>query len=275
MLIVLRKQLERTALERGVPVFGVAPAQPWEARPGHSPTEILSSAKTVVVLGAPIPRTPEIEMPFRNAHKTETLRSQMLNTVTYFITQELEDAGYKAVLIPTSDFADSKEKLTIDPTYHEIMTGDIAIRYAAVKAGLAVIGKSGMALHPRYGAFIGFSLVLTNADLPVDHPLDADFCGNCTTCIDTCFTGALSPEGTYDPIVCNTDLHGKLNLIGVDHPVCPAPCRINCPVGLQKDLNPGAKMHGVDPFLHMPYNTFHRIPLRQNRSSRIYSNSKQ
>lgn len=60
-------------------------------------------------------------------------------------------------------------------------------RYIAQKAGLGVIGKNSFLINKQYGTstFIGY--LLTDLEIEdYDQPIEADYCGSCTKCIDAC-----------------------------------------------------------------------------------------
>ncbi len=74
-------------------------------------------------------------------------------------------------------------------------------RAAAVRAGLAWWGKSTMAIAPRYGPWLLFGSVVTDAVLDHDEPMVRD-CGSCVACIPACPTGALDVPGVLDADKC-------------------------------------------------------------------------
>lgn len=74
-------------------------------------------------------------------------------------------------------------------------------RAAAVRAGLAWWGKSTMAIAPKFGPWLLFGSVITDAELEIDTPMQRD-CGTCTACIPACPTGALNDIGRLDATKC-------------------------------------------------------------------------
>ena len=258
----LKADLKALAFEKGINLFGVASATPWSSKPGHSPVDFLSDAQVVLVMATPVPHSAFQVMPLRNPHKFYSFSGQILKSVAYHLAIALEDQGHSAVIITSGDYADRPEILTLDPSYRELMIADLSLKYAAVKAGIGVIGKSGLVLNPDYGSYISLIALITTAPLNVDHPLDLDLCGECTACIHSCYTGALQPDGSFDPVICQNDPTGKFQLVGYNYLVCPAACRISCPIGKSKAFNKGAILQGADPFKHIPYNTLHRVPPR-------------
>ncbi len=64
---------------------------------------------------------------------------------------------------------------------------------AAYEAGLGVYGKSGIIIHPELGSRLCLGVVMTDAEIEHDSPLE-DFrpCEDCDECIRNC------PAGAYD-----------------------------------------------------------------------------
>lgn len=75
-----------------------------------------------------------------------------------------------------------------------VVSRRVALKPAAVVAGLGCRGKNTLVLSPVHGPFVRFSAVLTSAVLEPDEPYVGDLCGDCTRCMDACPTGALKPH---------------------------------------------------------------------------------
>jgi epoxyqueuosine reductase len=71
-------------------------------------------------------------------------------------------------------------------------TGPVLERELAARAGLGVVGKNTMLLHPEAGSWFLLGELFLSLDLAPDAPL-TDLCGDCTLCLEHCPTGAL-PE---------------------------------------------------------------------------------
>src|SRR5690606_5323675 len=78
-------------------------------------------------------------------------------------------------------------------------TGDVLERSHAQQAGLGLIGKNTMLIHPRRGSyrFLG-ELLLTLPFDTYDAPHRPTMCGTCTRCLSACPTGALPAPYTLD-----------------------------------------------------------------------------
>jgi epoxyqueuosine reductase len=74
-------------------------------------------------------------------------------------------------------------------------------RAAAVRAGVAFIGKNTMAITRRHGSWVVLGVVVTEVEIERSRPLELD-CGDCRLCIDACPPGALDEPGTLDSTKC-------------------------------------------------------------------------
>lgn len=70
-------------------------------------------------------------------------------------------------------------------------------RTLAVDAGIAFVGKNGMAINHKYGSYFFIGYIACNADLPLSEPCNQS-CMNCNMCINACPGGALGEEFSCD-----------------------------------------------------------------------------
>ncbi|HEV8580036.1 MAG TPA: tRNA epoxyqueuosine(34) reductase QueG [Thermoanaerobaculia bacterium] len=86
-------------------------------------------------------------------------------------------------------------------TRRYVDTGPVLERELAARAGLGVVGKNTMLLHPEAGSWFLLGELFLSLDLAPDQPL-ADLCGNCTLCLEACPTGALAEPYRLDSNRC-------------------------------------------------------------------------
>jgi epoxyqueuosine reductase len=77
---------------------------------------------------------------------------------------------------------------------------------AAVRAGLGVIGKHNLVIHPEFGSWVAYQSIVTDAPLEPDQSQPTDVCGDCRLCLQACPTGALYEPRRLDPRRCVTCL---------------------------------------------------------------------
>jgi len=77
---------------------------------------------------------------------------------------------------------------------------------AAVRAGLGVIGKHNLVIHPELGSWVAYQSIVTDAHLETDAPQATDVCNQCQLCLQACPTGALYEPRLLDPRRCVTYL---------------------------------------------------------------------
>jgi epoxyqueuosine reductase len=74
----------------------------------------------------------------------------------------------------------------------------IVDREVAYRAGIGWFGKNANILLPGAGSWFVLGCVVTTAPLPYSKEPEADGCGSCRRCIDSCPTGAIIAPGVVD-----------------------------------------------------------------------------
>ena len=72
----------------------------------------------------------------------------------------------------------------------------------AVRAGIGQQGKHSNVLTRDYGSWFFLGEIIVDYQLDYDSPIDKDFCGTCTRCMDACPTGAIVEPYVVDSRRC-------------------------------------------------------------------------
>ncbi len=72
----------------------------------------------------------------------------------------------------------------------------------AQKSGLGWIGNNAMLINPKAGSYYFIAVILMDVELPYDEPINKDYCGTCTRCIDACPTDAILGNKVVDGSKC-------------------------------------------------------------------------
>jgi epoxyqueuosine reductase QueG len=115
----------------------------------------------------------------------------------------------------------------------------VSLRLLAEAAGLGVIGKNRLVLHPRFGADIYLGAIAIDRTLTAyGQPLTSSPCLTCNLCDETCPTGAIGKDGYYDQGSC-------IQSRGYDANIHCDLCRAVCPAGDEViGLQPAGEMFG-------------------------------
>lgn len=122
---------------------------------------------------------------------------------------------------------------------------------AAVRAGLGSIGKHNLVMNERYGSWVAYQTIVTDAKMEADEPSEDDMCGDCDLCLGACPTSALYEPRRLDPRRCVTYMltsrdvpEDSLSAFGNYILGCDA-CQEACPKN--KNLEPKLNVEGLLP----------------------------
>jgi len=76
----------------------------------------------------------------------------------------------------------------------------------AREAGLGWQGKHSVVISKKIGSFFFIGILIVDAELEYDQPFEADLCGDCRICIESCPTGAINCNRTIDARKCIANL---------------------------------------------------------------------
>jgi epoxyqueuosine reductase len=131
----------------------------------------------------------------------------LLDQTAYHLACFLEIKGSQAVAIPASQL--------VDWAKHQ---GHISHKVLARAAGLGWIGRSGLLIHPHYGAQVRYCSVLTDLGFEPD-PENKENCRDCRKCISVCPARAISEDG-IDLKRCLGKLEEFAGIRGIGQHIC-------------------------------------------------------
>lgn len=131
----------------------------------------------------------------------------LLDQTAYHLAALLDMSGSRGLAIPASQTVDwSSQK------------GHVSHKKLGVAAGLGWIGRSGLLIHPRYGAWVRYVSVLTDLEFEPDTQISSD-CGTCRKCISVCPAQAISENGV-DLVSCRRKLSEFSRQPGIGQYIC-------------------------------------------------------
>ncbi len=189
-------EVKEYAVSMGSDLIGIAGIDRYENAPVMMrPQGILPEAKSVVVMALHHPDGC-IEMGGKThpqdigPYAVQYTMNSMLDEISFRMGRFLEDAGWKSVPIVSSNIWRYRGHEGL----REHFAPEVSHIHAAVAAGLADFGYSGLALTPEYGPRNRFVQVITSAELEPTPLLDEELCDDCGLCKKHCMSGALTKE---------------------------------------------------------------------------------
>jgi epoxyqueuosine reductase len=251
----LTQKVKHFALEQlGASVVGVTGIDRFEDAPrGHRPQDLLSEARSVVVLGVQLLESlAGWNRLFHDSEVYTTAETRMLVARDHFYARSgyetmntclehfglrtalfLERHGHAAMYLPAT-FAHQAPLMEKIPGYH----APFSHRHAAVRAGLGEFGLNNLVLTPEFGPRIRWMSVITRATLQGDALITRKIClgPSCSRCVETCGVDCLQPREDVDHTQVALDMPTRVDKQACfykdgDDPDCWGRCIDVCPVG--------------------------------------------
>jgi len=175
--------VKEAARQAGADVVGITPVQPYHQVDGYD-----EPFPVAVVLGMAMTWEKIRQAPDPRAG-VETMRVYYeLGKTVIRLAEHMRSLGWEAIAHHPLSEAQSSRLLQYVPM--------------AVDAGLAELGRCGLAISPELGPVFRLAAVTTDLPLAPDGPPPlgfgiAQFCGLCTACLRACPTGAVPAEKSW------------------------------------------------------------------------------
>ncbi len=209
--------IKKIAKEYGASVCGIGSLELFKDEDiRRDPKLILPKAKSIIGFGFAVPKGLYQAMQNQTQYYTyATLGTSCIDTELgeIFLLKMgriIEDAGYDACLqraVPhlkvkgdkttNAEVLDTYELEFASPVAEGKPAPDIIIDYnkAAMACGIGKAGLSGHILSPKYGPYIRYTFIITDAPLETDAPLLDGVCDLCGECKNACVGNAISDDG--------------------------------------------------------------------------------
>jgi epoxyqueuosine reductase len=140
------------------------------------------------------PMNPQIMASIQNgpnhAYADEYSRvNHLINKLSTGLSDEIKSRGFLSKPLAASVRTDTVN-----------VKGDFPQKTAATRAGLGWIGRHCQLITRPFGSWIRLGTVFTNIELPCGTPIERNFCGCCTRCVEACPAKALKGNAWYPKV---------------------------------------------------------------------------
>ena len=209
------EMIKEKARKLGASVCGIGTVYD-EPNPQRDPKMILPKAKAIIGFGFAVPRALYFAMERDAQYYTYTTLGvkypdeELAEIFLLKIGGMIEDEGYDACLqkaVPNlrikgdkttnPEVKDTYELVNATPVAEGKPTPDVIIDFgkAAQACGIGEMGLSGKILNQKYGPFMRYCFIITDAPLEFDAPTETPICDKCGECISACVGNAISENG--------------------------------------------------------------------------------
>ena len=208
------KMIKEKAKELGASVCGIGRVYE-EKDPQRDPKMILPDAKCIIGFGFAVPKGIYKAMASRAQYYTYTslgvkyVDEEMAEIFLLKMGAMIENEGYDACLqkaIPNLRIKGDKTtnpevvdtyELISDPVEDGKPAPDVIIDFgkAAKACGIGEMGLNGKIINKKYGPFMRYCFIITDAPLEFDEALSEPVCDRCGECVKACPGNAISENG--------------------------------------------------------------------------------
>ncbi len=258
----LTDEIKELAMHHGAALVGVASVERFDPRPplhdapprGHHPRDYVAGARAVISIAQPI-LDPVMDAPARLGERElemipeharrpymevlynrvgHVVQDYMLEFIGQIIGQRLQQAGYRAMIFPTTGLHPRVEGMSDKETWEghspfNYTFGPFSHRHAATRAGLGEFGYNNVVLTPEYGPRQRFNSIITDAPLPADPLIEEPVClrDECRLCLEACHVHCIAMRDETQETDYRSVEHVDRDAIFIDTPAKTDPmvCR--------------------------------------------------
>jgi epoxyqueuosine reductase QueG len=112
-----------------------------------------------------------------------------INGLSVALAAEIRGRGFRAKPLAASHRTDTVN-----------IKGDFPHKTAATRAGLGWIGRHCQLITRPFGPWVRLGTVFADIEMPCGTPVERNFCGRCTRCVEACPAKALKGKAWYPGI---------------------------------------------------------------------------
>lgn len=191
-----KEEIRKYGLDLGIDVVGFTSITDYQSEKSPDPRTILPGVQSIIVLGH---RMIDGALDSKNMNVAMVGRMGVMDTSkshVYLMAKFIEDKFRTKSAPILSSYPVDMEAPALG------LRGDVSLRHAAVSAGLGVMGRHNLVIHPKFGSRLSFTGILTELPLSSDPPVKEDLCNNCNLCVEACPGKALDIEGRTEELKC-------------------------------------------------------------------------
>ena len=190
----MKEEIRHYALNLGIDDIGFAKTADYHSSKSFELRRFMPSSKTIIVMVHK--ELTSCESPSSTIAMNGRLDlNSFQRSCSYRLARFIEDRfNGKVASLPYS--------IPMELAQDRLGLADFSQRHAAVAAGLGVLGRHNLLLHPRFGTRVAITSLLTDLVIPEDPKLEEALCINCNLCVTNCPAHALDEAGKTDVPKC-------------------------------------------------------------------------